>query len=237
MPNNKNLRVDLPKSAVGKLALAALIAQKHHVDATNSVLLYLQDTDWNTLAIKNTEAQILHTTAETAKQQSAAFTEQRNINFKQINHIVRASRDLLLGAFAKNQRALSDWGFNISEAANSSVKLRKYRVEISRNPDELLKLANKIYAKHIADGNSSILTHLIDYKWSTIGPLLLPTGNFNDNAIKYAKDAEKAYEARDIIIAELDIAIKATRTYLLGIYKNTPKTLGDWGFIVNDSAH
>jgi hypothetical protein len=236
MSANKFLRVDLPKTVAGKINLVNKISLKHIADANTSPLVHIEGYVWNDLAAEGVLVNQLHTNAEKSKSDAIVLNAQRDLNLKQIEGAVLSTRDVLLGVYSNNPRKISEWGFKTAKSGNSTAKTKRVKVEIPRNPTELLTLATAIFEKHTADGTASILHVLQDYPWSVSGPLLPNTVILNNEGSRLIKDSEKSYELRDIALEKFEGAVKATRTFLMGIYKNTPKTLGDWGFVVNDSA-
>jgi hypothetical protein len=235
MSTTKFLRVDLPKTVSGKIELVNLIGIKHLADGAASPLVHIDGYDWNDLAQRGALVNQLHNDAEKSKNDAILVNEQRDINLSVIEKSVKASRDILLGAYSNNPRKLSEWGFKTSIALNSTASSKKVKVDIPRNAGEVLALADSILQKHTDDGASSILNVIQDYSWSVSGALIAPTVILNNEGSRLIKESEKAYELRDNNLIQFTGAIKATRTFLFGVYKNTPKTLGDWGFIVNDT--
>jgi len=114
------------------------------------------------------------------------------------------------------------------------------RVNIPKNPDELIKLAQSINTKHTSDGADSPLSGLNMTEFNT------KTGNAdlsNKTAAQLHRQAEQATENRDIALGA-DAApagsvmqyVRSVRDVLLGIYKGNERKLGDWGFQVDSSA-
>ena len=112
----------------------------------------------------------------------------------------------------------------------------KMRVDIPKNPEELLKLATSVNKKHTADGAASPLNLLTDYKWATEGPKLALAQAKHDEAEGYKKKMETAYRERDLIMANTTKIVRASRDVLTGINRDNMKRLGDWGFTVEASA-
>jgi hypothetical protein len=114
----------------------------------------------------------------------------------------------------------------------------KGRVLISRNPEELLKLAGKVYSKHVADGATSDLNNLDagTYDWSKVGPTIPICLAFHDEAEDYKTKMEEAYRKRDALLTSIDEHVKGSSSFLKGKYANQPKKLGNWGFEVDDTA-
>lgn len=111
----------------------------------------------------------------------------------------------------------------------------KVRVEIPRNPADLLALAKSISDKHIADAANSPLNALVDNKWSTTQPYVAPAIAKHTEAELYKKKMEEAYRERDKHFKEIEESVKASRDVLMGINKKNAKVLGQWGFTVNDT--
>ena len=109
------------------------------------------------------------------------------------------------------------------------------RIVIPTNVGELLKLANLIYKKHLADGKASLLHNLKDYSWDKVGPNLELSAAKHDEAEELMRRAELAYRERDRLMGDVPDLIRATRDLLKGIFSKTLKKLGEWGFIVNDT--
>ena len=111
----------------------------------------------------------------------------------------------------------------------------KMRVDIPKNPEELLKLATAIYKKHVADAANSPLRLLGDYKWETEGPKLPTAQAKHDEAEGYRKKMDAAYRERDLIMANVTSIVRSSRDVLAGINHENMKRLGDWGFSVESS--
>lgn len=112
----------------------------------------------------------------------------------------------------------------------------KPRVNIPKNPTQKLDLASRIFAKHTSMAVASPLNALQSHTWTVNGPEVANAQTFNQQAEEYSRQAEEAYRKRDLLLSELDESIKSTRDLLLGIYRDNPKELGQWGFEVDDSV-
>lgn len=111
----------------------------------------------------------------------------------------------------------------------------KPRVVIPRNPAQKLELASLIYAKHLDMGNSSPLNSLQSNNWSNNGPEIASAQTLHQQAEEFKRQMELAYKQRDLLLAKIDESIKSSRDLLLGVYRAIPKSLGQWGFEVDDS--
>lgn len=112
----------------------------------------------------------------------------------------------------------------------------KPRVNIPKNPAQKLDLASKIYAKHSSMSDASPLNALQSHTWTANGPEIANAQSLHQQAEEYNRLAEEAYRKRDLLMYEIDESIKSTRDLLLGIYRDNPKELGQWGFEVDDTA-
>ena len=109
------------------------------------------------------------------------------------------------------------------------------RVIIPTNPEKVLSLAEKVLEKHTSDGAASPLNVLKDFNWTDNGPKVTEAGLLNTEAKKLEKQVEKLYQDRDALLKPVTDTLRASSKMLMGIYKSSPKTLGDWGFEVNDT--
>jgi hypothetical protein len=110
--------------------------------------------------------------------------------------------------------------------------MKKVRIKIPTNVEELLDLARLNAAKHAADGASSILNGLQDYTWNTLADTIPTCLAKHQQAELLRRDTKEAYDQRDRMWRIIDEGVKATRDFLLGVYRATPLRLGDWGFDV-----
>ena len=111
----------------------------------------------------------------------------------------------------------------------------KARVDIPKSVVDELGLAARIYAKHVADGEKSVLKTLQSHNWDTNGPEVANAQALHQQAEDLQRQANLAYRQRDLLLAEIDNSVKATRDLLLGVYRDNPKELSQWGFDVSDT--
>lgn len=109
------------------------------------------------------------------------------------------------------------------------------RVVISKSPEKLLALAKLVYQKHTNDGATSPLNALQDHNWTDNGPKVAEAEDLQAQAKELEKKVEKLYQDRDALLAQVEKTVRASATLLNGIYKSSPKNLGEWGFEVNDT--
>lgn len=111
-----------------------------------------------------------------------------------------------------------------------------YRVNIPKNAEELLDLAATVYQKHTDLAGASPLNAMVSHNWTNNGPNVAPCLQLHKQAEDLKRQAEEAYRRRDLMLTEITESVKASRDILLGVYRETPKTLGEFGFEVDDSA-
>lgn len=112
----------------------------------------------------------------------------------------------------------------------------KARVDIPKSPVDKLELASRVYAKHLAEGEKSLLKGLQSHTWEVNGPKVVETQELHRQAEEYQRLANMAYRQRDLNLEEIDESLKSSRDLLLGVYRDNPKDLGQWGFDVSDAV-
>ncbi len=111
--SGKRHRVIIPTNPKQLLALAKLIYQKHQADGATSILNGMQEYSWTVLGPTIQPCLDKHLEAESHEAQMDEAYQVRNQLFPPINDTVRATRDLLEGAFPKTLTHLGDWGFEV----------------------------------------------------------------------------------------------------------------------------
>lgn len=111
-----------------------------------------------------------------------------------------------------------------------------FRVNIPSNVKELLELAANIFKKHTELGTTSPLNAMTSHKWSDNGSKVADCLAKHQLAEELTKQATKAYQERDLLLSEITESVKASRDLLIGVYRDTPKALGDFGFEVYDTT-
>lgn len=109
------------------------------------------------------------------------------------------------------------------------------RIELPKNPKELLNLAQQIVKKHQTDGAASSLNVLTDIKWEELGPVIDKTLENHLQAEEAKRKAEDLYRERDKHLTEISKIIRSTAALLKALHRENPKKLGEWGFEINDS--
>lgn len=112
----------------------------------------------------------------------------------------------------------------------------KGRITISTNPVEMLNLAAKVYAKHVADGEASPFNTLTDFDWGKTGPTIADALAKHKEAEELKGKMEAAYRERDMLIPAIEEILKSSRNLLKALNAKNPKRIAEWGFNVDDTA-
>ena len=108
----------------------------------------------------------------------------------------------------------------------------KFSVGIPSDPSEAIQLLSSIKAKHATLGASSPLAGL---KWAEIDPALTVAAEQDALSDEFHSKAEKATGARDAKMPAITETIRAVRDVLMGLNRENPDALGDYGFKVADA--
>jgi len=111
-----------------------------------------------------------------------------------------------------------------------------YRVAIPTNPKELLELATQIYQKHTELGTESPLNALVSHSWNENGAKITDAATLNKQAEEFKRQSEEANGKRNLLLADIENSVKASRDLLQGVYRETPRTLSQFGFNVTESV-
>ena len=110
------------------------------------------------------------------------------------------------------------------------------RIVISNSAGEMLNLAAKVYAKHLADDAASPLTNLDGIQWNIVGPTIETALGKHQQAESFKSQMELAYRERDRYTPQILEAVKVSRNLLKALNSRNPKRLSEWGFQVDDSV-
>lgn len=114
--------------------------------------------------------------------------------------------------------------------------VNKGRVRVYTNVRHSLELAKKIYEKHIADGEDSLLSSMEGFNWDSTGPKINFCLEKHKEAISLSKRAEEMFRQRDAVLAEITDINGASKLILKNKYAISPEKLGEWGFLVYENT-
>ena len=112
----------------------------------------------------------------------------------------------------------------------------KPRIRIYTNVRRSLEMARKVYEKHLADGNGSILSSMDGFSWEATGPKINLCLEKHQEAINLSKSSEELYRQRDAVLAEITDIMNASRSLLKNRSNANPRELSGWEFAVNDNS-
>jgi hypothetical protein len=115
------------------------------------------------------------------------------------------------------------------------AKTTKGRINIPKNVEEHLALAQKVFDKHQLDGKNSVLSTLADLDWNAIGPKIANCLAKHREAEECRRKMDEAYRERDLVLPEIEEILRASKSLLKAVYTKNPKKMGEWGFSVDDT--
>ena len=72
-------------------------------------------------------------------------------------------------------------------------------------------------------------------EWTAVGPTVATARGCDTAAKQLEKDLEKAYGDRAVLMPAIEKEVTRTRDLLLALYRDNPRKLGDFSFVVDDS--
>jgi hypothetical protein len=109
---------------------------------------------------------------------------------------------------------------------------KKVRVKIGKSVEETLNLASLIVAKHKELGETSPLKPL---NWEEHIENIEKALDLHRQAKEYERLAEQAHEQRNNYAKPIDELVKRTRDLLKVLHHGEAKSLGEFGFEVDDT--
>jgi hypothetical protein len=110
-----------------------------------------------------------------------------------------------------------------------------FRVVVPKKPEQLIDLAGNINKKHQDDKEQSPLKAMRVHKWEDNGPKIATCLEHHKKAEELKRQMEEEYRNRDLLLIDLVNSVKASRDILLGVCRDNPKIMGEWGFLVDDT--
>lgn len=245
MPN-QTIKVQIPLNVQKMQTLADNVLKKHAKDGNlsplpNNIMQQMQAV--YTQALAKNEEQI------DLKKEAERLTESRNLTLgthitqnsytpNTVTFYVRAIRDYLLGIYRGKERELGAYGYVVNSPLN------EIKIEIPRNAEELSRLADIIVKKHAANGANSLIPAVLA---DGLIALVAQANLLVEQAAQVARDGETATQSRNLLLGiakgqtsktvnTIRFYLSSVRDILLGLYREQPQRLGDWGFEVNSST-
>jgi cell division protein ZapA (FtsZ GTPase activity inhibitor) len=115
------------------------------------------------------------------------------------------------------------------------MKGTNVRVNVPTNPEQLLALAQRVYDKHSELGEQSPLSTMVSHSWTANGAKIAQCLAYHKQAEEAKRQMEELYRQRDLLLSGIKESVKASRDILQGVYRENQKTLGDFGFNIDDT--
>lgn len=109
---------------------------------------------------------------------------------------------------------------------------KKVRVKIGKNSEDILNLANLIVTKHNELGEKSPLAPL---NWGDEIENINKALELHKQAKEFERLAEQAYEQRNKLVKPITELVKRSRDLLKALHHGEAKSLGEFGFEVDDT--
>ena len=227
-------RIILPEDFISQKTLLENIKAKDTADGANSfVKPYCTQKGivLNTLITIAGQAKTFDDSRIILFKQSTNYTQLRDITFAPIMEHLKGEVQFLKVLYKPNINALGDW--NIQVVNNS-------KIQYPSNFDELSVVATNFFTKHLsfAAGTSPLQPYItknaIDVTNDKTDTALAQT--YANKAVVSIKSSENATQQRDILWQPVVEILHGIADYLMNLYGNNSKGLGDWGFVVDNSV-
>jgi hypothetical protein len=226
-------RLIIPQDFTSQLTLLSNINQENtNLGADSPIAAFL--TQQQIVLADDAEAAESAQTHETNRallsRQSENFRQLRDNLFEKPWQHVTGSAQFLKSFYKGNTKQLGTWGFTITDSGKINYPPAfTERAEIFN----ALNTQNSSYAA----GTSPLQPYLTQQKinlTTDAGFVDQATGN-NTNFTLAAQQSENETELRNQIWLPVLAHIQTIGNFLMKLYSNNPKALGDWGFTVHDS--
>ena len=117
---NPNYRIVIPTAAKPLLDLASEVYTKHQELSDQSPLRTLQSHTWEANGPEVAKALDYHNEAEEHKRKAEELFKKRDLLLTEIDHSVKASRDILTGVYRENLKQMGEWGFEVNSSARKA---------------------------------------------------------------------------------------------------------------------
>ena len=111
-----------------------------------------------------------------------------------------------------------------------------YRTNVPKNPTDLINLAVKVLQKHNELGPNSPLNAMASHNWNENGAKVAEAAAFDKLAQELKAQSEEAINKRNVLLPDIENSVKGSRDVLEGVYRETPRTLAQFGFDITESV-
>ncbi|MCG3165270.1 MAG: hypothetical protein POELPBGB_01032 [Bacteroidia bacterium] len=169
------------------------------------------------------------TRSEKSKQ-AENFTQKRDLKFDPVFGHLRDYAQFLKKFYKPVTSELGNWGLPVTATGRIN-----YPTEFGLRT-EIMEAFSVKYASVPAASNP-LNPYLALHNYSITDDMVAVTDarGFHEQAKQLAKDAEDATEDRNNVWLPVVEHVRSIGGFLMGLYNNNPKELGNWGFVVDDS--
>jgi hypothetical protein len=162
--------------------------------------------------------------------QAENFTQKRDLEFDPVFGRLRDYAQFLKKFYKPVTSELGNWGLPVTVTGRIN-----YPTEFAQRTEVVEALSVK-YATYPA-GTSPLDPYLTLHGYSITDDMTAVTDarGFHEQAKQLAKDAEDATEDRNNEWLPVVEHLRSIGAFLMALYNNNPKELGNWGFVVDDS--
>ncbi len=226
-------RIIYPADFTGSKTLTDNINARHDADGAASELIpFMQEQQFNiaddVAALK--KAEINHKSGALLTRQAENYRELRDNSFLTPFANMQAGVQFLKKLFRNNVQALGDWGITVNSSA---------RIDYPTGFEARTTIFESYATKHNSyGGNKSPLQPFIDTNGIDMAADATATAQaleHHTSMLKAQRDAEEQTNLRNNGWLPTQEHNRGIGQYLVKLYVNNPKKLGDWGFVVDDS--
>ena len=225
-------RIIYPEAYVNQRQLLKDITEKDTADGASSVIRPLLTQQGIVLADDNTagtNADVQEALRLSLSRQSENFTEVRDIKIENALGHLRGESQFLKSLYKPNVQELGNWGITVNGN----------RVVIPNDFANRTDVIKAVIAKHLtfAAGTSPMQP----YVTQNAVDVAVDDSNTDDAVVNNSKakdasrDSEEATAQRNLLWLPVTGHMRNIGDYLLNLFKNNSKKLGEWGYTVDDS--
>ena len=108
------------------------------------------------------------------------------------------------------------------------------RILMPDDPEKLIDLGVKVYARHCVMGNKSPLLALQTNSWEENGHEVNNALRLCEMLKREPSPSKKWFQKRDELLVRIKDSIEASHDLLSDIYHDNPSELGFWGFDIEE---
>ena len=226
-------RLLIPENFASELTLlTSIVAQNTALGANSPITSFLTQNGivLATDVAAGTAAQTHETSRALLSKQSENYRQLRDNAFKTPWQIVTGSAQFLKQFYKNNMKELGNWGFTITDGG-----------KINYPPAFIDRVAVfTAFAQKVASftpATNPLKPYFVQQSidMTKAATLVQQATTANTSFANAANQSENETELRNQLWNPVLLHIKTIAGFLMKLYSNNPKALGNWGFVVDDS--